>query len=145
MCIIVDANKMGIFLAEPAREEVKPIHDWLAKQGGKLVYSTGGQFAKEVRGTAEQKLIAYVRAGRAKQIPIEDLEQEEKLLQQNPIVQSNDIHVLALARFSGARVLYAGDKDLNADFKKKKLIDDPRGKIYTRPANAGLLTKLSCP
>ena len=56
MCIIVDANKMGIFLADPVREEVKPIHDWLARQGGKLVYSTGSQFAKEVGRETKQKL-----------------------------------------------------------------------------------------
>ena len=125
MCIIVDANKMGIFLADPVREEVKPIHDWLARQGGKLVYSTGSQFAK--------------------QVPVEDIEEEEKLLRKNPIVGSHDPHILALARFSGARVLYTSDKDLSADFKKKKLIDGPRGKIYTRPANARLLTQLPCP
>ena len=145
MCIIVDANKMGISLADPVREEVKPIHDWLARQGGKLVYSTGSQFAKEVGRGTKQKLLAYVRAGRAKQVPVEDIEEEEKLLRKNPIVGSNDPHILALARFSGARVLYTSDKDLSADFKKKKLIDGPRGRIYTRPANAGLLTQLPCP
>ena len=58
MCIIVDANKMGIFLADPVREKVKPIHDWLARQGGKLVYSTGSQFVKEVGRGTKQKLLA---------------------------------------------------------------------------------------
>ena len=55
---------------------------------------------------------------------------EEKLLQEEGC-RSNDTHVIALAQISGARLLYSNDKDLHVDFKNKRLIDEPRGKIYS--------------
>ena len=39
---------------------------------------------------------------------------------------------------------YTGDANLIADFEDKKLIDRPRGKVYSTAANAGLLTKAAC-
>ncbi len=44
---------------------------------------------------------------------------------------SNDLHVLALAQASGARLLYSNDRALQRDFKNKNLIDRPRGKVYS--------------
>ena len=44
---------------------------------------------------------------------------------------SNDTHVIALAQTSGARLLYSNDKNLQVDFKDKRLIDEPRGKVYS--------------
>ena len=37
----------------------------------------------------------------------------------------------ALAKISGARLLYSNDKDLHQDFKDKNLIDNPRGRVYS--------------
>ena len=44
---------------------------------------------------------------------------------------SNDAHVIALAQVSGARLLFSNDKPLHQDFKDKRLIDDPRGKVFS--------------
>ena len=44
---------------------------------------------------------------------------------------SNDVHVLALALVSGARLLYTNDAALIMDFKNSKVIANPRGKVYT--------------
>lgn len=44
---------------------------------------------------------------------------------------SNDEHVIALAQVTGARLLFSNDKPLRKDFKNKRLIDHPRGKIYS--------------
>ena len=45
--------------------------------------------------------------------------------------QSDDPHVLALAQISGARLLYTNDRALQRDFNNHRLIDEPRGKVYT--------------
>ena len=144
MCIIVDANKMGAFLSDPGREEVAPIHKWL-ERSGTLVYSTGGVFATEVLGQSRQKLATYAQAGRARLVEAADFEKYEQQFRNNAAVCSNDPHLLALAKFSGARVLYTGDTNLIKDFKNKQLIDDPRGKIYSGQKQANLLTKFTCP
>ena len=111
MCIIVDANRLGTFLSDPANEDAAPIRDWLDRRGGRIVYSTGGAFAREVGRQTRAKLFTYVQAGKAQ--------------------------VVSADR-------YTGDPDLVADFKNKRLVDGPRGKVYSSAANANLLTKAAC-
>ena len=142
MCIIVDANKLGSFLANPPDEDSAPIRQWLDK-GGNLVYSTGSTFAREVVGRAKEKLAGYVRAGKARVVPKEQFIKDECSLSHVGL-RSDDPHVLALARASGVRLLYTGDTNLIADFKDKKFIDKPRGKVYSKAANANLLTRSVC-
>lgn len=144
MCIIIDANRLGVFLSDQMAEDAKPIHVWLSKGWGNLVYSTGGAFADEVHGRNRATLARYAQAGRATVIPAAQFEKEERRLRENKAVRSDDPHVLALARHSGARVLYTGDHKLIGDFKNKQLIDQPRGKIYSSAKNARLLTRSTC-
>ena len=42
------------------------------------------------------------------------------------------------------RLLYTADKDLIADFKDKRFIDNPRGRVYSSAANASLLARSVC-
>ena len=144
MCIIVDASRLGVFLAEPLREDAVPIHRWLDTRGGSLVYSTGGQFANELKGKAKGKLAAYYRAGKARLVPASRFAEDEAKLKASGKLRSNDSHVLALARVSGARLLYTKDSDLITDFKDHRLISNPRGKIYSGAANADLLADNAC-
>lgn len=144
MCIIVDANRLGAFLADPATSDAAPIRNWLDRRGGRIVYSTGGAFAKEVGRPTRAKLLTYVRAGKATLIPPGQFADDERALSENTDLRSDDPHVLALARWTRVRLLYTGDANLIADFKDKKLIDRPRGKVYSTAANAGLLTKAAC-
>ncbi|MYB34827.1 MAG: hypothetical protein F4X92_06840 [Gammaproteobacteria bacterium] len=143
MCIIVDANRMGGFLKEPYGEDATPIHKWL-KKSGHLIYSTGGSFTDEVGKKAMQKLMSYAQAGRASVISSKCFENFEKELRSNPEVQSDDHHILALAQYSGARVLFTGDSRLMNDFRNKNLIDNPRGKIYSDCRQATLLNQSAC-
>ncbi len=143
MCIIVDANRLGVVLKE--REDFAPIQDWLERGDGILVYSTGEKFATEVGRKARAWLVARERAGRARLVPGAEFADDESELRKSRDLKSDDPHVLALARKSGARLLYTGDQDLMADFKNKRFIDKPRGKVYSGAANADLLDKLVCP
>ena len=45
--------------------------------------------------------------------------------------ESDDPHIIALAQISGARLLYTNDLALQRDFRKRDLIADPRGKVYS--------------
>ena len=146
MCIIVDANKLGGFLGEPPHDEAAPIRKWLERHSGSgvIVYSNGGKFACELGGKAEKKLRTYVQAGKARLEPADRFEDDEEFLRKSGLLRSDDPHVLALARTSGARLLYTGDEKLVADFKNAALIRRPRGKVYSSAANASLLTPSIC-
>ena len=145
MCIIVDTNKLGTFLAQPADEDSRPIRRWLDRGGGSIVYSTGGKFAEEIQGRLRARLADYVRAGRAKLIPESRFIDDERDLKARANLRSDDPHVLALARAAGVRLLYTADRNLISDFKDKRFIDQPRGKVYSGAHNAGLLTGSVCP
>ena len=144
MCIIVDANRLGDFLADPAKPDAAPIRRWLDRGAGRIVYSTGGTFESEVGHRHRAKLLAYVRAGRASVVPATRLADDERELRGMAEVRSNDWHVLALARATRVRLLYTNDLKLIADFRDKRLIDRPRGKVYSTAANANLLTRAAC-
>ena len=144
MCIIVDTNKLGAFLADPPDDDSRPIHKWLDRGVGSIVYSTGGRFAKEIQDRAKTKLENYVRAGRAKLIPGNLFAGDERNLNARADLRSDDPHVLALARAAGVRLLYTADRNLISDFKDRSFIDRPRGKVYSGVRNANLLTGSVC-
>ena len=146
MCIIVDANKLGEFLAEPPHGDAEPIRRWLHRRrgAGTLVYSTDGKFANELGNAAKRKLANYAQAGRARFVPASEFAEDEAWLKASGMLRSDDPHLLALARESGARLLYTGDQKLIADFKNPRLVQDPRGKVYSGAANADLLTASAC-
>ena len=144
MCIIVDANRLGGVLSDPADADAAPVRAWL-EGGGRIVYSTGGAFVGEVGRRMRSRLLTYARAGRAEYVPADLFADDERTLTARHDLRSDDPHVLALARKAGVRLLYTGDRALMADFKNKKLIDRPRGKVYTGAANAALLTATACP
>ena len=56
--------------------------------------------------------------------------------------ESDDEHVIALAKVSGARLLYTNDNDLQADFTNTILIKDLPRILYPISANKTVLRKL---
>jgi hypothetical protein len=141
MCVIVDANVAGlVFRGEPHSDFV-PVFDWLRdpRRDGCLVF--GGELAAELRRVkgGRSYLLQLSRAGRARQIPDADVRAEERRLARAGACRSNDPHVVALARVSGARTLCTHDGDLQRDFTNCDLISDPRGKVYKRPNHCHLL------
>jgi hypothetical protein len=87
------------------------------------------------------------RAGRLRSADANRLRQEENRLRAGHRIESNDIHVLALAIVSGARTLATFDNALTRDFRNAAIINGPRGDIYRNPAShAHLLrhTPVSC-
>ncbi len=89
----------------------------------------GGKLAEELYRVAAVKryLLQLLRAGRARLVAAAAIDQEEVRVRDLELAQSNDIHVLALARASGARTLCSADQLLHRDFRNKRLISNPRG------------------
>src|SRR5690349_12950672 len=105
MCVIIDANRASLVFREPPEPDFAPILDWLLQEGGELVF--GGHLAAELdrMGNAKRFLRALVVAGRARQLPGAEVEAEEATVAATGHCRSNDHHVVALARVSGARTL----------------------------------------
>lgn len=145
MCAIVDANMASRFFGDPVDEGLRPLWDWISKGRGVLV--VGGQLFKELDrvGDARRVLREWERTGRARTAPHNKVEQETRRLkranERTKLYRSNDPHVIALARVSGARLLCTEDKNskLMRDFRNAKLVNKPRGKVYRNASHAHLL------
>jgi hypothetical protein len=139
MCVIVDANVAGHFFSDPYHGDYAPVVRWINNKNGKLVY--GGKLQEELyrHDKAKRLLLAWRRAGRAREFSLEQLSAAEAGVVSTKACQSNDVHIIALARCSGARLLCTEDRTLMADFQNRKLLAKPRGKIYRNPEHAPLL------
>ena len=146
MCLIVDANLAGLVFGSPPHPDFVPVLDWLQHRNGRLV--TGGHLAAELSRMerARRFVVQLQRAGLVRQVPAGDVAREEAEVAATGLCESNDSHVVALARISGARTLCTYDKALQRDFRNPQLVAKPRGSVYQRPAHAGLLrhTPTSC-
>ena len=82
-------------------------------------------------GKAQQWIQQGINAGTVHQETTGTVDEREEELSREEGCLSNDAHIIALGQISGARLLYSNDKDLHVDFKNKRLIDEPRGKVYS--------------
>jgi hypothetical protein len=139
MCLIVDANLASLVFGEPAHSDFQPIIVWLTspRENGRLVF--GGRLANELNkvNAARRFVRALQQAGRARFIPMVVIEAESNSLR--AVCVSNDPHVIALARVSGARILCSRDKALHQDFSNTKLVSRPRGHVYQNAKHKHLL------
>jgi hypothetical protein len=144
VCLIVDANVAGRFLAQPGA-----IVDWLFGDRGIPRLVAAGKLREELAVLTEVRrlLVTLERAGRLRSADPHRLQTEEARLRIANRCVSNDHHVLALALVTGARTLATDDGALARDFKNVHLIAAPRGKIYRDPGIHGRLlghTPKSC-
>ncbi len=140
MCLIVDACEAHKVFADPPKLAYAPVNEWLFSptKNGCLVF--GGKLFQElaVLEKGRRRLRELSRAGRALQYPDAALEIEIRAVNEIGHL-SNDPHVLALARTSGARVICTCDHNLQQDIDNPRLISRPRGKVYQRAEHAHLL------
>ena len=135
MCAIVDANVRDQVFGDARSEAGKFFLDWLLKPNGGVL-ALGGKLRSELsnddRNRNFMRVYRQLRlGGRVKDIPDSEVEAETANLQAHQICCSNDAHVLALARVSGARLLFSNDQALQEDFNNPQIINEPRGRIYT--------------
>lgn len=135
MCAILDINVVHqVFGPDrpPAGEE---FFQWLNSGKGQLV--AGGKLLRELDGNRKFRTWRQqaVLSGRVRLCDAAAVNDKTQQLKSENSCRSNDPHIVALAQVSGARLLYSNDEVLQGDFKDKKLIDNPRGKVYSTLRN----------
>lgn len=150
MCVIIDACVRDLVFSAPRSDAAVAIVNWIDEADGRMVYG-GTKYYEELftqkkdngeRVTLERvtrQVRAWKQAGRAMEFPKAAVDAEERVVREMNAATSNDIHILALARVSGARVLFSSDGKLHADFKNAAIVDSPRGAIYQTKDHSGLL------
>ncbi len=131
MCAIIDNDVVHqLFGANPTEPALYFLR-WLSRRNGGVVVA-GGRLYRELAQNPKflQFFTDRFQAGRARRIPNPSVDAEEAELQALQ-TRSNDTHVLALARVSGARLLFTNDDDLKQDFTNPDLIPGTPGQIYT--------------
>jgi hypothetical protein len=139
LCVIIDTCVAGHVFSVPREADYVPLWHWLEKKDGKLVY--GGHLARELgrSGKTVRLLAELKRSGRALECCRQDVDKHERAVRKLGLCRSNDPHVIALARVSGARILCTNDADLQTDFKDQRLLSSPRGQIYKKASHKAIL------
>ena len=138
MCAIVDNSARDEVFGEAQSAAGQYFFDWL-QRGGSLVI--GGRLTDELKGSHNFNvwLESALSAGRVRVVARSDVDAEEEGLEQATTLRSDDPHVLALAKVSGARLLYSNDRDLHKDFKNPAILGHSgRGTIYTSVKYKGI-------
>lgn len=134
MCAIVDVNVSHEIFGDNRPEAGERFFKRL--NSGSLRLVVGRTLLDELKYAKAQKWIQQaILAGRVRQETSGTVDEREEELRKEGRCRSNDTHVIALAQISGARLLYSNDKDLHADFRNKRLIDTPRGNVYSTNAS----------
>lgn len=130
MCAIVDANIASEVFGTKRSEAGCKFFDWLNTGAGILI--SGGELFYELNKTKYRDWARQaILSGKVKLENHQIVEARTAKLKSEKACKSNDYHIIALAQISGARLLYTNDVNLTADFKNKKIIDKPRGRVYT--------------
>ncbi len=131
MCVIVDAN-VGHEVFGPSQSEAGAfLLNQIRPDRKQLV--VGGELLREL--TQNHSFVTWLgdaqEFGLARQVRDDQVDAETETLQSQGICRSNDEHVIALARVSGARLLFTNDNALQDDFRDRRIVGGTQGRIYT--------------
>ena len=134
MCAILDNNVRHEVFGERDTQTPAGKHflNWVERSPGRLVI--GGELRRELSeyGRFLTWLRTATRRNVVRSIDDERVDDETRILREKGDCLSDDEHVLALARVSGARLLFTNDVDLQDDFKDRRIVDgNIRERIYT--------------
>ena len=138
MCAIVDANVASEIFGPSPQPAGEKFLEWISKGTERLV--TGGRLLKELEASSEdfrRWAILAVPAGQMRIVNEREVDTRAEEVRSQGVCKSNDPHIIALAQVSGSRLLYSNDGELQQDFKNKRLIDNPRGKVYSTLEDKG--------
>lgn len=140
MCAILDVNLIGRFKKDPVDDDMKPVHQWLERKKGKIVYSDTEKFKKEWdKGGGYTLRRQLQRRDKLKLVSAQDVQEKNDEIKDE--IKSDDPHIIALALITEVKVLISNDKKLIGDFKEHV----PQGKVYKTKSHKHLLTKDTCP
>lgn len=140
MCIIIDANVANEFAT--GSENATPVLVRLTK--GKLKLVAGGKLKVEWQRTKLGRLYQQLLLS-GTLVEYSERQTEEALATiRSEDLRSDDPHVLALARASGARILFSRDERLHDDFKNRRILPGEKGKIYQCKDHVHVLDEGAC-
>ena len=122
MCVIVDNNVRDLFLTSSKQNNDSAWNLRKYIENGQIKLVVGGELKSELceNYIFKEWLNEQIKSGSARECPKEDvLEAEKRLTKENYL--SNDKHVLALAKVSGAGLLFSHDDNLIRDYKNQNL------------------------
>lgn len=136
MCSIVDASVVGQLWDHGTSDAGKYFRRSIEERPDcRLV--VGGKLRDELIDAGAIEWLVQLRL-KGKLVSISDTVIKELTAELCQVLQgtssayiSDDPHVIALARASGARLLFSNDKKLQQDFGNKALISGPRGRVYS--------------
>lgn len=141
MCAIIDNSARDEVFGSAPSQRATEFLEWLEEGHTKLVL--GGRLLAELAGGDDQRGGAsfrkWLRTAQLRGFAYKtdgDVDGQAEYLRTardesgRKLCRSNDPHVLALARVSGARLLFANDRPLIQDFQNNDILRGPRGKVY---------------
>ena len=137
MCAIIDANVRHEVFGDNQSPAGKFFLNWLLDKGGARL-AVGGKLWAELNSYRKFQPLFADLLRRSKVVKCNDDSVNAEAALIDDVCQSNDSHILALARISGARLLYTNDLDLQEDFGDPHIINGPRGLIYTTVKNKNI-------
>jgi len=144
MCLIVDINIAEAVLLKANHPDYCTLHRNLFGKKAPLVRLVyGGKLLDEYRANRDILHVIHVldQAGRARAVAGDLIEAECKALKKLDVCTSDDVHILALARAGRVRLVCTHDRALRADVGNKEILDNPRGKVYSKTSHTHLLRK----
>lgn len=140
MClVIVDAHFINEVISTNCCQGLLPIRRAMMEKRIILVY--GGTKLKREYAPIISRIASLDRAGIAKLVPDRKVDDETTVLVGDSRLSSDDPHIIALARVSGARLLCSQDQNLHCDFKNLDLVPRPKGNIYQNTNHKSLIRK----
>lgn len=143
MCIIVDTDVAHRVLVKEDDPAFRDVHGRLFGQTRHyLRLAIGGQLKAEylVNGNLRRALKTLEQAGRAPVLDETQVHAETQSVIKLGLCTSNDPHIIAIARLTGARVLCSNDTNLRTDFRNTGLLR-PKGRIYQNSSHNHLLAR----
>ena len=129
MCAVLDANISGELFARDRPPIADLFFSWMNQRG--LIVVGGEQLHELQRNENASKWLLQGRlAGNVQEAPLDLVNDKIEELRRRSDLLSDDHHVLAVALVAGARLLFSNDRNLQADFTNRDIVDPP-GKVYT--------------
>ena len=147
MCVVIDTCTFSDAFSSPPQPAYRPLIEWLTRTDSDGSAAIGGtKYRAEIgmHGQAIRFFARLARAGRTNDVDNVVVDAEENRLVQTGACVSNDQHVIALVRKSGARSVCTEDSGLMTDVKNRTLVNGPRGRVYRTANHAHLLHHDRC-
>ena len=133
MCAIIDTSVLGDIVGKTRTEAGTAFLNGIIDGRGKIFYGGTRQLVEYSKVTGFPDLVQELeRQGLAQELSKGEVDDLSARLVKDHVLRAKakDSHILAIALLSGARLLYANDKNLHEDFKNTSIIY-PKGKVYS--------------